>query len=270
MLVISIKRFLCVIGVMVPLAVQAAEPLVMAVQPINSAATTRANYQPLADYLARHIGREIKLRTYPNYLVFWGMVRRENPFDIALNAAHTTSYRVATHGDKVIARIPTRVSYSLLTLEDSPILDVDELVAKKVATLPSPGLGAIRLLEMFPNPSRQPILIRAVNTEDAIARLYKSSVAAAIIPTPLVAKYEGINVVEVTDSVPAPAISVNKNLSADTVAALTKALVGMSADKAGKAVLATARLPGFVPASDADYAGYHKLLDGVWGYRAPH
>jgi len=266
-LVISIKRWLFAVGVLLPLAAQAAEPLIMVVQPINSEATTRANYQPLAEYLGKRIGRKIELRTVNNYLVFWGMARRENQFDIALDAAHMTSYRVATHGDKVIAHIPSRVSYSLVTSEDSLVLDVEELIGKKVATLPSPGLGAIRLLEMFPNPSRQPVLIRAVNTEDAIAKLEEVSVAAAIIPTPLVSKFDGVNVVEVTDSVPAPAISVNKSLSAETVAALTKALVEMGDNEEGKAVLATARLPGFEAADDADYAGFHELLYGVWGYQ---
>lgn len=261
-----IKRLLCVASLALPLAAQAAEPLVMVVQPINSEETTRANNQPLADYLGKKIGREIELRTVDNYLIYWGMARRENQFDIALDAAHMTSYRVQAHGDKVIANIPSQVSYSLVTLEDSLVLEVDELRNKKVATLPSPGLGAIRLLQMFPNPARQPTLVRAVNTQDAIDKLRKNEVEAAIIPTPLVAGFGGLNVVEVTDSVPAPAISVNKNMPADTVAALTKALVEMDDNAEGKAVLATARLPGFEPASDSDYAGYHKLLYGVWGY----
>ena len=262
-----IKRLLCVVGLTLPLATQAAEPLVMVVQPINSEATTRANYQPLADYLGKRIGREIELHTVDNYLIFWGMARRENQFDIALDAAHMTSYRVQAHGDKVIANIPSRVSYSLLTLEDSFVLDVEELRNKKVATLPSPALGAIRLLQMFPNPSRQPVLVRAVNTQDAIAKLRKHEAEAAIIPTPLVTNFDGVNVVDVTESVPAPAISVNKNMPADTVAALTKALVEMDDNAEGKAVLATARLPGFAAASNSDYAGYHKLLFGVWGYK---
>ena len=264
---IVIKRLFVAVSLLLPLAVQAAEPLVMVVQPINSEATTRANYQPLADYLSKRIGRDIELMTVNNYLVFWGMARRENQFDIALDAAHMTSYRVDAHGDTVIAKVPSRVSYTLVTDEDSLVLDVDELKGKKIATLPSPGLGAIRLLEMFPNPSNPPVLVRAVNTQDAIAKLQQKLVEAAIIPTPLVASFEGINVVETTDSVPAPAISVNKNMPAETVTALRKALLEMSANDEGKAVLKTAKLPGFDPAGNQDYAGLHELLYGVWGYK---
>jgi len=265
----SFKRLIIAVGVCLPLAltVQAAEPLVMVVQPINSEATTRANDQPLVDYLAQRIGQPITLKTVGNYLVFWGMSRRDGQFDIALDAAHTTAYRIATHGDQVIARIPSKVSFSLLTREDSLVLDVDELARKKIATLPSPALGAIRLLAWYPNPSSQPVLVRAVNTEDAIAKLREGKVDAAIIPSPLVAKYEGVNVVEVTDSVPAPAISVSAKVPAETVTALRKALLGMADDPEGKKVLAEAHLPGFVAASDEDYAGYDKLLDGVWGYQ---
>lgn len=266
---ISINRLLFIAGMclLLPLTAQAARPLVMAVQPINSEDITRANYQPLADYLGKRIGREIDLKTVNNYLVFWGLARRENQFDIALDAAHTTSYRVQAHGDKVIARIPSRVSFSLLTTDDSLVLDVDELANKRIATLPSPGLGAIRLLQMYPNPASQPILVRAVNTGDAIKKLRADKADAAIIPTPLVGNFEGVSVVEVTESVPAPAISVNKSVPEETVAALRKALLGMATDPEGKVVLEKAKLPGFIAADDEDFAGYHELLFGVWGYQ---
>lgn len=241
-------------------------PLIMVVQPINSEATTEANYKPLAEYLSEQTGRKIELQTVNNYHVFWGITRRKDQFDIALDAAHMTSYRIAAHGHRVVAKVPSQVSYSLVTSEDSMILDIDELFAKRVATLPSPGLGAIRLLEMYPNMMHQPVLVRAENTEDAIEKLRANEVAAAIIPTPLVSQYDGISVVEVTDAVPSPAISVSSRVSDQTASALRKVLVDMQNSEKGKAVLKTARLPGFEAARDSDYSGYHELLEGVWGY----
>ena len=103
--------------------------MIMVVQPINSESVTAANYQPLVAYLSKHTGRQIELRTVNNYHVFWGMSRRKGEFDIALDAAHMTSYRVAVHGDRVIAKVPSRVSYSVVTSEDSMILDLDDTFA---------------------------------------------------------------------------------------------------------------------------------------------
>jgi len=255
----------CLLG-LAPMVVHAAAPLIMVVQPINSEATTEANYRPLVEYLSKRTGRQIELRPVNNYLIFWGMARRKDQFDIALDAAHMTSYRVAMHDHRVIAKVPSRVSYSLVTTDDSLILDPDELVGKRVATLPSPGLGAIRLLEMYPKLMSQPVLVRATNTEDAIAKLRAGSVGAAVIPTPLVSNFEGISVVEVTDSVPSPAISVGPKVSAQTAKDLRKALLEMANSEQGRAVLEGAHLSGFEAADNSTYEGYHSLLDGVWGY----
>lgn len=245
---------------------EAMRPLIMVVQPINSEATTETNYKPLVKYLREHTGRQIELQTVNNYHVFWGLTRRKEQFDIALDAAHMTSYRIAAQGYRVIAKVPLQVSYSLVTSEDSMILDIDELFGKRVATLPSPGLGAIRLLEMYPDMMHQPVLVRAQNTEDAVEKLRANEVAAAMIPTPLVAHFDGISVVDVTEAVPSPAISVSPRVSQQTASAISKALVDMENSEQGRAVLKMARLPGFEPAGDSDYAGYHTLLTGVWGY----
>jgi phosphonate transport system substrate-binding protein len=254
MFLMSIKflLFSAWLSVLLPLSVRAADPLIMVVQPINSEATTVANYQPLAEYLSVHSGHRVELRTVNNYMVFWGMTRRAEQFDIALDAAHMTSYRVKMHGDRVIAKVPSRVSYSLLTTDENLVLDLDELIGKRVATLPSPGLGAIRLLEMYPNPLNQPGWVRAMNTEDAIAKLRARKVSAAMIPSPLVSGFEGVSVVEVTESVPSPAISVNKRVPDQIANALRKVLLGMGETEEGRAILAAAHLPGFEAAGNED------------------
>jgi len=247
-------------------AAQAADPLVLVVQPINSLETTQASYGPLADYLSKRTGRPVVLKPVSNYMSFWGMARREDQFDLALDAAHMTSYRIAAHHDHVIAKVKSRVSYSVVTSDDSMIMDMDELMGKRIATLPSPGLGAIRLLNMYPNTSRQPVLVIVQNAEQAIARLRDGRADAAIIPSPLVGSFEGLSVVEVTEQVPAPAFSVSSKVPTQTANALRTVLLGMTEDEQGQAILKAARISGFEAATDQDYAGYHELLDGVWGY----
>lgn len=247
-------------------ATQAADPLVLVVQPINSQETTQAKYGPLVEYLSKRTGRPVVLKPVSNYMSFWGMTRRTDQFDLALDAAHMTSYRIAAHHDRVIAKVQSQVSYSVVTRDDSMILDMDELMGKRVATLPSPGLGAIRLLNMYPNAARQPVLVIAWNSEDAISKLRSGQVSAAIIPSPLVATFEGLSVVEITEQVPAPAFSVSDKVSAQTANALRTVLLNMTQDERGQAILKAARISGFEAASDQDYADYHHLLDGVWGY----
>jgi len=247
-------------------AAQATGPLVLVVQPINSKATTQAYYGPLAAYLSKRSGRPVVLKPVSNYMSFWGMARREDQFDLALDAAHTTSYRILAHHDHVIAKVKSRVSYSVVTSDDAIILDMEELMGKRIATLPSPGLGGIRLLNMYPNASRQPVLVIVQNAEQAIAKLRKGEVDAAIIPSPMVSEYEGLNVVEVTEQVPAPAFTVSDKVSPQTASALRTVLLQMNRDEEGRQILSAAHISGFETAGDEDYADYHQLLTGVWGY----
>ena len=256
---------------LLPMAVAAqlqsqSKPLVMVVQPINSEESTLASYGPLVDYLAQRCGCEIELRPVGNYLSFWGMTRRDDQFDLVLDAAHMTSYRVEAKGFTVIAKVESVASYTVVTRDDTVFLDTDELMGRRIATLPSPGLGAIRLLQMFPSVTRQPTMVMAENSEEAIQALFSDKVAAAIIPTRLVSEYDGLNVVTTTEQVPSPAFSVSPRVDTETAAALRQALLQLTASEQGQAILASARVPAFEAADNADYEGYHALLNEVWGY----
>ena len=48
-----------------------------------------------------------------------------------------------------------------MTRDDTVFLDTDELMGRRIATLPSPGLGAIRLLQLTASEQGQAILASA-------------------------------------------------------------------------------------------------------------
>lgn len=241
----------------------------LAIQPIQSEKEIIKNYQPLADYLSETTGHKITISTQRNFTFYWHKMRKKRKgFDLVLDAAHFTDYRVKQQGYQVLAKLPDTVSFSIVTHEDNFILDVDELTMKRIATMPSPSLGAMRLEELFPDPVRIPNYVYELNTRVAVESVLSGKVDAAIIPTRLASTYEGLNTVETTEPVPHMAISASPDVPADVAEAIRKALVEANTTASGKAMLEKLKVDKFEPADNATYDGYADLLEGVFGYKS--
>ena len=251
-------------GLMSPLSAMAAE-YTLIVQPIQSADTTRKAYQPLADYLSKATGQKIKLVTAINFVSYW-QTMKSGQYDLVLDAAHFTGYRINKMKYVPLAKILNVVSFSLVTHEDNPVLETKELVGKKVALLSSPSLDALRLASLFPNPMRQPIIIRVDDSAQAARMIKEKKVFAAMVPTPMVSAFPFLNTVQTTAQVPHMALSASPRVPANVRQKIKAALLNASQTDAGKALLAKLNLPGFEPATVKQYAGYGKLLRSVFGY----
>ncbi|QKT04266.1 PhnD/SsuA/transferrin family substrate-binding protein [Ectothiorhodospiraceae bacterium 2226] len=237
----------------------------LVVQPILPPEQTRAAFQPLADYLSDVTGHTIKLVTARNFVTYWETMRRGG-YDLILDAAHFTDFRVHRMDYRILAKQPDTVTFSLVTAPDVLVFDPEDLINHTLLTLPSPSLGAVRLAEMFPNPVRQPRFLDADDSIVALDRLLKGEAAAAMVPTPLMNAYPMLNVVTTTEPAPQVALSAAPGVDAATRQAITGALLGAERTAAGRAMLQAINLPGFEAASTQTYDGYHELLTGVWGY----
>ena len=251
-------------------AFAAGDELVLAVQPILDEEQTRKAFQPLCDYLGQAAKRPCRLFTSPNFYAYWDKVRVSTAFNLVLDAAHFTDYRVQKLGFQVLAKIPNTVTYSLVTRNTEMLLDAGELVGKRVATLGIPSIGAARLNGLFPNPSRQPITIEVGAAEQAIRLLLDNKVSAAILPTPIVAQQmaSGANVAVMltTDPIPHIGLSAAPSIDAATRTALRAALLSAHTSEEGKKMLKLIGFERFDPASTAVYADQGKILKDYWGY----
>ena len=222
-------------------------------------------YQPLADYLGEKVGRPVKLITTINFLTHWQLFKREN-YELVLDGPHFTDYRVQKMGYRPVAKFPSVVSYSLVTSEDLLILEAKELIARKIATPPSPGLGALWLNDLYPNPLRQPKIVEADNSTAAVEKVLSGEAVAAMIPTPFVQRYRSVIPVQTTEQVPAPALSVSGQVDDALAERIRQALLSASDTRQGRAMLEAIKVPRFEPASQQTYEGMADALKGVWGY----
>jgi len=249
---------------------RAADELVLAVQPILDEAQTRKAFQPLCDYLSNVTGQKCRLYTSPNFYAYWDLVRRGQGYNLAVDAAHFTEYRVEKHGFEVLAKVPDTVTYSLVTRPDSLVIEPSELTGKRIATLGIPSIGAARLNAMFPNPSRQPVVQEIDDAVTGMKMLADKRVFAAIVPTPIVsqqmAQGGAFLVVQTTEPIPHIAISASPSLPAGLRMQIRTALVQANQNAAGQDMLKKVGFERFDPASAAVYRGQAQILKSYWGY----
>jgi phosphonate transport system substrate-binding protein len=246
------------------------DPLVLLIQPILREEPTRTAYAPLCEYLGKTTGRRCVIRTAPNFLAYWDTIRRNQGFDLVLDAAHFTDYRIQKYGYHVLAKIPDAVSYSVIVPEDSPVLDPDELAGRPIATLGPPSVGAARLSAMYPNPLRQPHMINVDSVEEGLELVLRRRVNGAILPTPIVgqqlARGAPIFIVTTTEPIPHIALSASPRLDPRTREAVRKALLDASRTPEGRRMLAGINFERFDPATPEVYVNHSRLLREYWGY----
>lgn len=263
---ISVVSFIFLFALLSQPKTASAETFVLAVQPILSKERTLKFYQPLAAFLSQATGHEIKIYATSNFVAYWEELRKNKKYDLALDAAHFADYRVKNLKYTILAKINDTVSFSLITNEDVNYFDADELIGQRIATLASPSFGGIRLLSMYPNISRQPVVIGKNNFQETLKQLKSNKVSAALVPTPLISGDSSVNTIMVTDPIPHMAISASNRVNKETQDKIRNALVKASSTKEGQALFTKLNLTGFEKANNSLYDGYGSLLKDVWGY----
>jgi len=240
--------------------------LKLAIPPFLPKAELEKSFNPLVQKLSEMSGVSIKLEVFPNYLAFWQETRTGSPFDIALDSAPLTDFRVQRQHWHVIAKLSGTVTQSLVTGPNELVLDPSELINKKIAVQSSPSVSALTLYQLFPNPVQQPQLVFVDSNRAAAEAVKMGKAAAAVIPTPIAVGYPSLNVVTTSAPLPFLAVSVSPNVSPGVAKSLQSALIRLSETPQGEALLKQSQLRAFTKASDSDYAGQEKLLEGTFGY----
>lgn len=240
-----------------------------AVQPIIDREATKKAYQPLADYIAKASHKSVELKTSYDYADFWLAMKGGKQYNLVLDAPFYTDWRIKNQGYVPLVKVPGMVSYSLVSLSGSGILEPNELVGKRIASLIPPAPGGLVMARMFPIATRQPYIIPVRSSEQALNLLLARKAEAAMVPTPLAAQAMGqgkeIATVATSDQTPHITLSAAPSIDAATRDKIKQALLDADKTPAGQAMLKHIGFEGFEPAPVEAYDGFVKYLDQDWG-----
>jgi ABC-type phosphate/phosphonate transport system substrate-binding protein len=248
-------------------AAQAAD-YTFAVEPSYRPERAAEIYKPLIDYLNKTTGAHFTLVTSRNYHFYWRDIHGATKTDFAFDEAHIADYRIVHDNYVPLVRAAEPTSYTLVTSDpDLGGKGLQGLVGHPIITMPSPSLGYVLLLDLYPNPVSQPdIRSTAGAWRDAIDAVFGGDDDAAIIPTWLKSQYPNLIAVKTTRQFAGPCVTASQQVPEDVRQKVRDALLKLDTDEDTAKVLIELGVSKFVPATPKDYAGSEKLLKSYIGY----
>jgi len=241
--------------------------------PTQSVKETQRIYGPLVDYLAKVSGKDIKLVPARNFLEYTSKMRK-GKYDIVFDGPHLVSWRMDKVNHVPLARLPGELVFVAAVKDGVGVTDIKQLIGKKVCAVNSPNLATLTVLDLFPNPARQPLIISVRSFKEAFQCMKSGRGMAAFLPVKFWNKFTkkgktgGMSIVYSSDKAPLPTrtFSVSNRLDEETQDKLKHAFLNTNGVEGAKPLLERFRSKSFVPATEQEFEGLSRLLSSVWGF----
>lgn len=249
----------------------AKDEIVFSTAPTQSPAVTVKLFQPLVDYLSKASGAKIVLKPAKTFLEYTNDMRA-GKYDMLFDGPQFVGWRMQRLNHTVLAKLPGSIVFVVIMRNDEDVSKVADLAGKKVCSFASPNLLTLGFLDMFPNPARLPIMVKATSFMDTLKCVKSKRGVAAIMRDKFWDKRtaeqkKGLHLMY-TSKTPFPhrAVSITTDVDAKIREKLRAALLSDQAAKIAQPILSRFRVKRFVPATDAEYKNMGRLLKPVWGF----
>lgn len=259
------------------------EPLVMGVFPRRPAMQTQAMFRPLADEVARALGRAVRLEVPPDFSAFWRGVE-----DGRFQLVHYNPYHyVRAHrelGHRLVAMNEEfgsdRIRAAIWVRQDADIATTAQLRHSRIAfgggrdAMVSYIMAADLLARAGLAPTDYTVQFTINPTHALMAVFYRQSAAAGLNVNAFRQKRisnavdaDQLEPLLVSDPVALHPWAVNGAVNERLRERIRTALLGMKDTPAGREALSHASLTGLKPAEDADYDPHRRIVARVLGER---
>lgn len=260
-----------------------AEPLRLGIFPRYNYTETIKSFTPLAEHLARTLGRRVELETTSDFSAFWQAVVARR-YDLVhfnqyhyIKAHHELRYEVIAHNREGGS---DTIKGALLVRRDSGIERLSDLRGKRI--LFGGGRDAMQayilttyLLRRAGLKSGDYTELFAINPPNAVVATYQKHADAAgagerVLVMPVVTERIDAGKMKLL-AVSEPVVHLPWAVKAELDPALKRrlgaALQALADTESGRAVLTSAKLTGFVASRDADYDRLRRIVFEVSGER---
>jgi len=267
-----LTKWLLLLSLLVVSPLIFAQDLILTSPPREKPADGLKQYGPLADYLTKLLGRQVKYVHPGNWLTYQRDMR-EDKYDIIFDGPHFISWRIAHLGHEVLVRLPGTLEFYLIAKKsDNKLNSIDDMIAQEFCGINPPNLATLSVLAAFPNPVRQPVIkgIRG-GAETVYKAFLDGQCPAAVLRLEYYKKKipeadrAKLKIVYASKPYPDQAISVSKRVTAREKSLIVQALTNGDGVKATQPIIKRfgGKATHFIPANQQDYAGINSLLEGV-------
>jgi len=222
-------------------------------------------YQPLINYLNSSLPHRIELQTSPDFPRFWMDIRRGNQPDLVLEDAHLIALRMERDGYTPLVKANQPATFSLLTSDVNPDIELADFIARPISTMPAPSLGYLVLASWYENPMQQPLILsNAASWRDAVEIVFSMEADAAIVTHDVAARYVNMGVVQTSREFPFATIAASARVPAEVQEQISEVLLSLHENADHYSALNELEIERFVPASVGEYQGLESWLELVY------
>ncbi len=263
------------LAAMVSLSAHAAEekkPLIFSTAPTASPQETIKLYQPLVDHLSRVIGHPIQIKPAANFIEYQIKMRLDE-YDILFDGPHLVGWRMAKLGHVPLARFPGEIRIVVAANENNKRLrNLEDLAfnSAHVCAFASPNMLTMAFLKYFPNPARQPFMLRTSGFKGLEECLLSGRGDVAVLRDKMWKQFEGnkeLRLISVPQhSYPERTFSASSRVPAELRAKLAEALLSPDTQKMAEELLKRFKKDKFIVADAREYKDLGLLLTPIWGF----
>ena len=257
-------------------AVNAADDeIVFSTAPTHSKEETLKLYTPLMRYLSEVTGKKFVIKPAANFIEY-SVRMRLGKYDMLFDGPHLTGWRMANMEHTPIVRFPGTIKIVVAAKKDSRLNSMEDLEGgyARVCAFSSPNMLTMAFLSYFPNPVRQPSLIRTQGFKHLVSCLKSNRGQAAVLRDKFWGKISEEDKAELKliaqpeRGYPERTFSVSSELSEPLRKQIAEAILSEEGQKVSQALLARFKKKNFIPAKAEDYKDLDLLLRPVWGFHS--
>ncbi len=244
--------------------------------PIVSPERLVRRFAPLAAYLSRALGMEIRMETAPDFFTFVQRTQNERRYDILFTAPHLYYLAHKERGYRAVARVDSPGMQAVIVAPRSlGITSLDDLKGRRLATTDPLALATVlvraRLEEAGIDSDNDLIRIPTPSHNASLLSTYQGATDAAALILPLFQRArpeirDSMVILAKTRMVPHMPISVAPWVDDALADRIGQTLITLNASAEGRALLSHLHWPGFVPASEEEYAALGWITEEIRGH----
>lgn len=246
---------------------QGASALNLVVEPLYPPERSRQVHKPLIDYLREATGLDIQLITPENFHKYWTQIRVRDDFDLVYDAPHITDFLIQRRDYVPLAKATNPTQFTLVAGYSLEEPTLDAVFGRSIVTMSAPSMGYMLLMQMFPNPLRQPNITSAAQSwEGAVQIVFDQEADAAMLPSWMAQRYPQLVPIRQTDPYPGKTLAASPGVSAEVREAVTQALLNAAESESMADISFELKVDGFEPANPEDFRGHMQLLENLYGF----
>lgn len=232
--------------------------LILSAPPRGTLADETQNYQPVADFLSRIVGKKVVYQYSDNWLSYTSDMTK-GKFDFVFDGPHFNGWRMENQNHTPLVKLPEDFIFVVVVKADNAsIQDMKKLAGRRICAHAPPNLGTLTMLKQFDNPSRQPLIIEVQGWDKSYNSLMAGKCVATVIPLKIKEKMDKGNLTKIlykSQALPNQALSAGPRISPDIQARLKQALLSDEGKAATAKLRAAYAGKDFVSATREEYAG---------------